>query len=186
MAKNSGDTRMPTPTTDAATKTATSNNGALEIHERIASKAVVRLRKIIDDKERDGFTKDATQFKFGTLSRGLAEKYQELTGTKIINRDMYTGASSLFHHRGGEKADKGKETPLEDIANMPINIGAMDVFLFKNEIIFTDYKNKYVLKPNQRVKTENGRIIVTNHVSNSKVKDMDLFTRANGYKKINP
>lgn len=186
MAKNSGGTPLPAPTSNNEDAGRVSGNNAIEVHERVASKAVARLREIIKDKERYGFTKDASQFKFGTLSSGLAEKYKEITGVKIINRDMYTGASSLFHHRGGEKAEKQKETSFNDIANMPTNIGKMDIFLFKREIVFTDYKNKYVLKPNQRVKTENGKIIVTNHVSNSKVKDVNLFTRANGYKKINP
>lgn len=184
MAKNSGGTRTSMPATNSTTRAATTNNGALEIHERIALKAATRLRKIIEDKALNGFTKDAIQFKFGTLSSVLAERYQELTGTRIINRDMYTGASSLFHHRGGEKADKGKETPLEDIANMPINIGAMDVYIHSGAIVFTDYKNKFVLQPNQKVKINREKTIVTNHLSSSRVKDKNSFDKYHGYIKI--
>lgn len=184
MAKNSGSTRMPIPTIDAATKTATTNNGAIEIHERIASKAVTRLKKIIEDKARDGFTKDASKFKFGTLSSVLSKRYEDITGIKIINRDMYTGASSLFHHRGGEKADKNKEASLEDIANMPINIGTMDVYIHSEAIVFTDYKNKFVLQPNQKVKINREKTIVTNHLSSSRVKDKNSFDIEHGYVKI--
>lgn len=72
MAKGSGGTRARTP---ASNPNFASHNNAIEVHKRIAANAVARLRRIINDKARDGFTRDATQFKFGTLSMGLAEKY---------------------------------------------------------------------------------------------------------------
>lgn len=181
MAKGSGGTRARTP---ASNPNFASHNNAIEVHKRIAANAVARLRRIINDKARDGFTRDATQFKFGTLSRGLAEKYQELTGTKIINRDMYTGASSLFHHRGGQKSDNNKESPLEDIANMPMDIGTMDVYIHSGAIVFTDYKNKFVLQPNQKVKINREKTIVTNHLSSSRVKDKNAFDVEHGYMRI--
>lgn len=185
MAKGSGKTRMRGP---SLKRTILKNKNTEKIIylNNLASDASERLSKIIADKKRDGFTRDNVQFKFGTLPNLLADKYEKMTGEKIENKDMYTGASSLLHHRGGQKAEKGKETPLEDISTMPMRIMSMDVFVYKNSLVFTDYKNKFVLKPNQRVKTEDGKIIVTNHVSSSKLKDKNVFTRANGYRKINP
>lgn len=99
---------------------------------------------------------------------------------------MYTGQTSLFHHRGGKKAEKGKEAELEDIINMPKNIGRMDVFIHSGALVFTDYKNKFVLQPNQRIKINRDKTIVTNHISSSKVKDTSAFFRERGYKKITP
>lgn len=183
MAKASGGTRKQAPIPKKSLQETEARTIRLY---NIASDATKRLQNIIEDKNKQGFTRDNVQFKFGTLPASLAKKYEKITGEKIENRDMYTGASSLFHHRGGQKAEKGKETTLEDIASMPMRISSMDVFVYKNSLVFTDYRNKYVLKPNQRIKTEDGRDIVVNHVSNSKLKDKDIFTRANGYKKINP
>lgn len=184
MAKGSGGTRARMPASYKYAPNFASHDSTIEVHKRIASNAVARLRRIINDKERDGFTRDATQFKFGTLSNTLAKKYQEVTGIKIINRDMYTGASSLFHHRGGNKAENGKETSFEDIANMPMNIGTMDVYVHSGAIVFTDYKNKFVLQPNQKVKINREKTIVTNHLSSSRVKDKNAFDVEHGYMKI--
>lgn len=93
-------------------------------------------------------------------------------------------ASSLFHHRGGKKAENGKETSFEDIANMPMNIGTMDVYVHSGAIVFTDYKNKFVLQPNQKVKINREKTIVTNHLSSSRVKDKNAFDVEHGYMKI--
>lgn len=167
-------------------ETKVSKNTILEVHSRIASAASMRLRQIVENKARNGFSRDTNQFKFGVLSDEGVKKYEKITGIKILNKDMYTGQASIFHHRGGKKAEKGKEAELEDIINMPKNIGSMDVYIHSGALVFTDYKNKYVLQPNQSVKIDRNKTIVTNHMSSSKVKDRESFDIERGYIKITP
>lgn len=185
MAKGSGGTKALYPQGSAGNNTIViSANGVVEEHPRIAAEATARLKKILEEKEEKGYSTDANNFKFGRLSSIAARKFEELTGIAIQNKDMYTGQKALFHHRGGDKAEAGKEADLEDIIQMPMNIGKMDVFVHTGALVFTDYKNKYVVQPNQKVKINREKVIVTNHVSSSKVKDASDFVEEKGYKKI--
>lgn len=183
MAKGSGSIRV-TPHQRNIEIVTLSLNNFVEVHQRVANLASKRLRNILEEKLRNGYSRDTNNFKFGKLSTNVVNKFEELTGITIQNRDMYTGQKALFHHRGGQKADSDKETSYEDIINMPKNIGNMDVYIHTGALIFTDYRNKFVLQPNQKIKIGKDKIIVTNHVSSSKVKDASDFTEEKGYKKI--
>lgn len=199
MAKGSGSTRSSSPGNRRNSNTkgeilavSTVNNGgvalaenaAVEHHPRIAQIASERLREIKTKNEEGERSNIGTQFKCGTISIKLSKVFKEETGIKIENRYIYTGAASLFHHRTGVKAEKGKVANIEDIIKMPLNLGKMDVYVYKQSLIFSDGKNKYVLKPNYKVKSENGKIKIVNHISTSVLKDENTLTEKNGYKKI--
>ncbi|SEA81022.1 hypothetical protein SAMN04487851_114116 [Prevotella sp. tc2-28] len=193
MAKGSGNTRSSNASllkvsrsTAGTVKSVTvySKNYAFMQNGRLANSATKRLEKIIEEKKENGFSKDTAPFKFGTLSPVLAEKFEDMTGIHIVNRDAYIGQKSMFHHRTGDKEEKGKVVPLSEIAKMPKKIGGMDIYEHTGAIIFTDYKNMFVLKPNDRVTLANGKTIVTNHVSSSVVTDKKMFGIEHGYKRI--
>lgn len=185
MAKGSGSTRIYSPSKNIERSVANvSSNKLIEVHERIAAAASARLKQILEDKIKYGYSKDANAFKFGKLSNDAARKFEEITGIVIKNKDIYTGQKAMFHHRGGQKAEANKESSFEDIINMPLNIGKMDAYVHTGAIIFTDYKNKFVLKPNEEVRISKEKVIVTNHISSSKVKDASDFTEEKGYIKI--
>ncbi len=159
---------------------------AIVYNESIAVAACARLRKIIDDRVKAGYSKDGNLFKFGEISDKLRQVYKKITGEEIYGKDMYTGQKVLFHHRTGEKAEKDKLATLEDMVQLPKNIRNMDVYIHKKEIVFSDNKNKYVLRPNVTIKNKNGEEKVINHVGSSKLKDENVFKRSNGYIKITP
>ena len=183
MAKASGNTRSQYPRNKKDTLVV---KHAIVYDESVAIAACDRLQKIIGDRIMFGHSTDGSLFKFGEVSDELRKIYKNITGEEIQGKDMYTGQKVLFHHRTGEKADKDKLATLEDIAQMPKNIQKMDAYIYKKDIVFSDNKNKYVLKPNKVIRNENGKEKVINHVSSSKLKDANIFKRANGYIKITP
>lgn len=182
MAKGSGNTRSYSPS--ILNQQSLNKEGLITMNEEIAFEASERLKKIVKDRELYGYSRDSKSFKFGTLPDTYAKIFEEKTGIEIVSKDMYTGQSSLFHHRGGQKSDRGKETSIEDIIEMPKKIMEMDAYISRDAIVFTDYKNKYIMKPNQKIKTEEGKIIVTNHVSSSRVIDSNEFKKGREYEKI--
>lgn len=161
-----------------------SDNNAIIEDSALATRSVNRLNQILRDKQASGKSYDTEQFKFATMSPLLAEAFEAMTGIEVLNLDMYTGQASMFHHRTGEKALRGKVVSLHDIANMPANIGKMDIYESRNAIVFTDYKNKYILEPNRVVQISKKKRIVTNHMSSSVVIDKNEFTPEKGYRRI--
>lgn len=161
-----------------------SDNNAIIKDNALATSSVNRLNKILKDKQAGGVSYDTEQFKFATMSPLLAEAFEDITGIEVLNLDMYTGQSSMFHHRTGTKVTAGKVASLQDIAKMPANIGKMDIYQQRDGIVFTDYKNKFVLKPNTVIRLSDNKTIVTNHVSSSTVKDPKDFTVKKGYRRI--
>lgn len=181
MAKGSGSIRVQYPHNR---KQKSSVRHAIAYNARIAIAACNRLRKIINDRATMGRSKDGSLFKFGEITDELCKVYKRMTGEEIKGKDMYTGQKVLFHHRTEVKADKDKLANLSDIAQMPMTIQNMDVYIYKKDIAFSDNINKYVLKPNVTIKAQNGEEKIINHVSSSRLKDASVFTRANGYRKI--
>ncbi len=65
---------------------------------------------------------------------------------------------------------------------MPAKLPNMDIYAKDEQVFFTDYSNKYIVRFNRVIKMPNGKKIVANHISSSKIIDAKEFN--NGYKTI--
>lgn len=184
MAKGSGGTRYKSPVA-AVTGIEASNpimsdsrslaesylqDSSMTVEQR-ASKVFSLIRK---DIETNGKSTIAP-FKMSKVRDEDAELFEKITGEKIINLDIYSSVKALTHHQGGQKAERGKELSWDEKEDIPKRLSGMDVFENTGALVYTDYKIKVVIKPNQKIKINRKQTIVANHISASRVIDKKEF-----------
>lgn len=145
--------------------------------------ATRRIVCVFEDIARVGLPTDGSPIKIGSLPSDVANAYEKLTGAKIIGNALYTDAGALLHHRTGIKSARGKVVPEKDLIEMPSKISGMDVYENKSALVFTDYKNKYIVEVNHPIRINKKKTKACCHISSSAIIDKKEFGRYNVIKK---
>ena len=149
--------------------------------DNIIIQAKSNIKKLFDDIKTYGHPTDASPILLGNFPKDIIQKIKE-NGIELSSTAIYTSPKRLLHHRGGQKAERDKEVSFDDFIELPEKMPFMDIYTEGKALIFTDYINKFVINPNDKIKVRKDKIIANNHISSSKVKDKMEFR--NGYKKI--
>ncbi|MBQ8070686.1 MAG: hypothetical protein IJ202_07540 [Bacteroidales bacterium] len=148
----------------------------------IQTTATIEINAIVDAfMNKTGILKGA-YIQLGDLSDILVNEVKRLSGLEIQGKALYTSTKTLTHHRTGQKLLRGKVVPMEDFRTLAVDILKMDIYEKSGALVFTDYKNKYVVKVNQKIKVCKGKDIVANHISSSRVTSSQEFS--SGYSPI--
>lgn len=183
MSKGSGNTRMALPLSNKVkVADGESRQENFVYNETVVNAASSAISKLFDDISTLGHPTNARPIELGSLSSKTVSAIQNAVGITLQSSDVYTSTKALLHHRGGQKAARGKEVPIQDLIGMPKKLSKMDIYTDGKAIIFTDYTNKFIMRPNVEIKLEGNKKIVTNHISSSRVIDHNEFN--NGYRKI--
>ena len=149
----------------------------------LAQKASNAIKQIFEDVHSLGHPQTGSPIKIGKLPFDIKLAFKNITNKDIICADTYTSSKALLHHRGGQKAANGKETPESDLIAMPKLIASMDVYENTGALIFTDYKNKYIVEVNKEIKLNGNKSKVCCHISSSHITDIKEFNNYNTIKK---
>lgn len=183
MSKGSGNTRASSPSSSIIrTEAALGRQENFVYNETVADAASSAISKLFDDITTLGHPTNASPIELGSLSEDTVNAIQNVAGITLQSNEVYTSTKALLHHRGGQKAARGKEVPTQDLIEMPRKLSKMDIYTDGKAVIFTDYSNKFIMRPNVEIKLEGNKKVVTNHISSSRVIDKNEFN--NGYRKI--
>ena len=150
--------------------------------EQIIDFAEIKIRNIFAAKKA-GMHPDPTPFVIGTLDAGLISAFTRVSDIIVQSDVIYSSASTLTHHKAGTKVTRGKVITESEAESIPSKLFVMDVYERDGAFVFTDYKIKVVVTPNQRIKISRRQTIVANHTSSSRVIDANEFNLQE-YKKI--
>ena len=188
MAKGSGNTRKGSPVNPKGLArpivvypVARASDIAITKNQLINS-AEQKIKGIFADIA-NGQHPDPTPFEIGTLDTTLINAFTAQSGINVQSDVIYSSAATLTHHKSGTKTTRGKVITETEAESIPRKLSSMDVYEHSGAFVFTDYKIKVVVTPNQRIKINRNKTIVANHTSSSRVIDINEFTNGD-YKKI--
>ena len=179
MAKGSGNTRNGISSFSDMRKQTRSVKNANGFRQRADERqnANRRIAKIISDIQATGHPMDGRPFKVGHLPTAIVSTLKKVSKIVVKNPDVYMSSGSMTHHQTGTKQNRGKVVPITDFAKFASRIGKMDIYENRGGIIFTDYKNKFIVEVNRSIKIDRKSTIVCCHISSSKVIDKKEFSR---------
>lgn len=106
-------------------------------------------------------------------------------GRPLRSRTIYFRGDELEHACRNKKKSVGIAVSRNDFCNFPFTKSSMSVYfdIEAHRYTYTDYKNKYILEPNQKVKLANGRVFAVTLVTATKMRNATEF-RMKKYKNI--
>jgi len=119
-------------------------------------------------------------FKIGKVGKDV-EDFAKTNGIHLASKEIYFTRHALSH---SQRATKGhKRVSERDLIEFPIKKRYMDKYYDGESFIYTDYKNKFIVHPNHKIKLPSGRKKVVNFVTAGVVTDKNEF-KLKKYKKI--
>ena len=112
----------------------------------------------------------------GIIEDAIALHAQELR-SPIKNKAIYFKNDALEHIWRDSKVNSGISVSKEDVQSFPFTKAKMDIYYDceTKRYTYTDYKNKFVLETNVKIKLDNGKKEVVTLVTASKLRGVDEF-----------
>lgn len=148
---------------------------------RPLSKASAKIKQMLIDRMQKGYS--STQpFSIGKVGKDVERFFAE-RGFEISTTDMYFGYSTITH---SERLSKGyKRVSLTDMITFPMKKRYMHKYYDNQEgLIYTDYKNKFIVHPNREIKINRTKTKVAFLVTMGVVTDKSEFKNKGRYTKI--
>ena len=97
---------------------------------------------------------------------------------------VYMSGKSITHATREVKQNKGIAVSDNDLINFPKNRSKMSLYFDKEtrNFTYTDGQNKFIIHPNYKIKTNNGKIRIVNFITASKTNGKEFNMQK--YKKI--
>ena len=133
-----------------------------------------RLAKAIQELDKKGFI-TSLPICVGKADRTIREHANSI-GTPLVNDKMYFRGNAIRHAIRSSKEEAGICVSDEDFIAFPTAKSRMEIYYDKStrNYTYTDKLNKFVVKPNQRIKIATSREKVVSLVTASRL-------RENGY-----
>lgn len=127
------------------------------------------IRSIISDlNSPQGFSREQP-FKIGGVEERM-KKFALANGVELGSNDVYMNVKQIAHTLREAKQESGKAISKDGLISFPEKRYGMQMFYEKenNTFVYYDGENKYVLKPNYRIKLTSGKEKVVNYITASK------------------
>lgn len=121
-------------------------------------------------------------FAAGKIERRMRD-FATTHAIELASQHFYMGPKSLTHARRDTKVRDGAVVSIDAIAEFPQKRRNMDLYWDGSSFIYTDYKNKFILNPNYKVKQKGGKVKRVNFVTATRVTDSKEF-KLPKYKKV--
>lgn len=157
------------------------------IKDKIKSKLKL-LRDRIDANERDGRSPvfgDKTPFAVAKVE-DVIKRHAAANDITIAGNVLCMSEDKLLHAVRTAKQNANKAVSEDDIANFPKNISRMDLYFdkAKNNYVYVQGFNKFVVEPNYKVKMSNGKIRSVLIITIDKVNGVGQYSNGNQYIKL--
>jgi hypothetical protein len=149
----------------------------------VEQRAYVKLRASFAEFDQVGYI-TSPPILIGTVEDEIAA-HARIIGRPLHSRSIYFRGDDLEHAKRDTKVTAGVSVSRNDFCNFPFTKSSMSVYfdIETRRYTYTDYKNKFVLEPNQKVKLANGRVYAVTLVTATKMRDSKEFNMRK-YKKI--
>ncbi len=144
----------------------------------VASKKIAEVLYDIRDK---GYS-SVKPFSIGRVEKRMLE-YANRNGITLGSKDIYMGSKSISHTMRETKRQKRLAISEGDLISFPVSRRKMELFYDGEGFIYTDRKSKYIIHPNYKIKTSNGKTRKAMFVTAGRVNDPREFENPK-YKKV--
>ena len=110
-------------------------------------------------------------------------EYANRNGITLGSKDIYMGSKSISHTMRETKRQKRLAISEGDLISFPVSRRKMELFYDGEGFIYTDRKSKYIIHPNYKIETSNGKTRKAMFVTAGRVNDPREFENPK-YKKV--
>lgn len=148
---------------------------------RDASEKIKEVFTIMDNNER----RSVEHFAVGIIEERV-KRAAEQYGFELADTPLYMSQKSILHALRPTKKKSEKSVSRRDIKSFPKNRLKMDAYIDTQDIsiVYVDGRNKYVVHPNYKIKTKDGRERVVNFITATRPRDIRSAMSHARYKKI--
>lgn len=141
------------------------------LHTARPNKASLRIKAVFAERKRKGYY-STLPFSIGSVGADV-ERYASSRGIKLASRDIYISQKFFAHSQRSQKGTL--RVTQKDIADFPTRKRYMHKYFDGEAFIYTDYKVKFIVYSNYRLKLAKGKTRVVNLVTAGKVTDVNEF-----------
>lgn len=126
----------------------------------------MKIRDVFRELRRNGFT-TTEPFIIGRNEKRMTD-YASANDITLGSKSLYFTSKSIAHANRTSKERKRLTIPARSYEDFPFKRKRMDLYWDGDSFIYTDYKDKFIIKPNYEIKfktTKNGK----KHVKKRKV-----------------
>ncbi len=169
MSKGSGTTRK----TMALKEVSIGNVPSVSPQEYLSMSASDKLDTIISD------IRNSAKINRPSVNVGKVESevktYSQANNIQLGDGNMYMTSKSISHSLRESKVAKGLAVEPQVIKDFPNTKSKMAVYYDGAAFVYTDYSSKFIVRPNQSVKTESGKTNGVLHITAGVVRDPNEF-----------
>lgn len=139
--------------------------------EVIASR---RISNVISHLKEDGYSRYES-FPIGKIESRM-EKFAKEHNIELNGKQIYMNSTQIAHSRRALKQNKGIAVSDQDLIDFPKNRRSMRLYYDTNKrnFVYTDFRSKFVIQPNRKIKVFNHKAIKTNFVTASKTSSQEF------------
>lgn len=139
--------------------------------EVIASR---RIRNVINELNDKKFARYQS-FSIGNVDSEMSAFASE-NDIHISSKQIYMTSDGISHSLRPFKKNIGKSVDEKTLVNFPKNRKSMHIFYdkVKQNFIYTDYKSKFIVHPNYRIKIFKHKSVKANFITASKAQELDF------------
>jgi len=135
------------------------------------NKASARIKAVFAAQEKSGYYRTPS-FRIGSVGADVS-RFAASHGIKLASRDIYISQKFFAHSRREQKGTL--RVSQKDISDFPARKRYMHKYYDGEIFVYTDYKIKFIVHPNYRLKLPNGKRRVVNLITAGKVTDKNEF-----------
>lgn len=133
-----------------------------------------KIRNIYNDIQLNGHTRAQT-FTVGRVE-GRMKDFAAQRNTTLAGKSIYMSAKSIAHTFRQSKRRDQKTVSIDDLAKFPLGKSKMDLFWDGEVFVYTDYKSKFIVHPNYKMKIGRNKGRRVNYITATKVTDSNEFS----------
>ncbi len=141
--------------------------------------AARRINAVLVEIRKNGFS-TSPSFSIGGIGADV-KRFAKREGITLGSDDIYISRKFLTH---AMRASKGRRRVAQkDIIDFPMRKRYMKRYYDGKVFVFTDYRTKFIIRPNYEIKLPNGEKRVANLITAGKVTNREEF-KLKKYRKI--
>lgn len=142
-----------------------------------------KIKKVIRDLKSPKGYSSQKPFSIGLVEKRMSNFASE-NGIELSSKSVYMSTKSITHAIRKTKGEKGLTVKGKDLIDFPSKRRSMDLFYDGKSFVYTDYKTKYIIHPNYKMKIDRKKISKVNFVTAGRVADPNEF-KLKKYIKVN-
>ena len=134
-----------------------------------------KINNVIRDLRSPNGYSSQKPFAIGLVEKRMSD-YADANDIELSSKSIYISTKSIAHAIRKSKNEKGLAVSAKHLADFPNVRRAMDLYYDGKSFIYTDYRTKYIIHPNYKIKINGKKVHKVNFVTAGRVTDPKEFT----------